>query len=128
MQRTEFLIHLISEVAHFVLDAEPMRMVISLHQEQDGLHLAIIDDTERSDDEIASIRESLRNPGRPELAGYYGSMAGYDMLGAARLDLVGWQIKGATVGRTGSGTKIDLWMGGDRFNPDHFSLTDEHRH
>ncbi len=125
MKRTDFLLHLISEVSHFVLDANPMRMVISLHQEEDGLHLSIFDDTPRSDAELESIRASLKNPNRPELAGYYGTMAGHDMLGAARLDLIGWQIKAATVGKTDSGTQIDLWMGGDRFNPDNFSLSGE---
>lgn len=123
MKRTDFLLHLISEVAHFVLDADPSRMVISLHQEEDGLHLSIFDDTPRDAAELDSIRASLKNPDRPELAGYYGSMAGYDMLGAARLDLIGWQIKGATVGKTSNGTQIDLWMGGDRFDPDQFSLS-----
>lgn len=122
MNRTEFLLHLISEVAHYVLDAEPMRMVISLHQEEDGLHLAVFDDTKRSEAELESIRTSLKNPGRPELAGYYGSMAGFDMLGSARLDLIGWQIKGATVDHTDGGTRIDFWLGGDRFDPEQFSI------
>jgi hypothetical protein len=122
MKRTDFLLHLINEVSHYLLDAEPMRMVISLHQEEDGLHLAVFDDTPREDKELESIRNALRNPGRPELAGYYGSMAGSDMLGSARLDLIGWQIKQATVDRTSDGTRIDLWLGGDRFDPDRFSL------
>ncbi|WP_319478292.1 hypothetical protein [Marispirochaeta aestuarii] len=121
-KRTEFILHLISEVAHFVLDADPSRMVISLHQEKDGLHLAIFDDRTRNAEELESIRKSLEHQERPELAGYYGSMAGYDMLGEARLDLVGWQIKAATVSDTGSGTQIDLWLGGDRFDPEKFTL------
>lgn len=124
MKRREFVIHLISEIAHYVLDADPMRMVVSLHQEEDGIHLAVFDDTMRSDEELESIRAALRNPGRPELAGYYGSMAGSDMLGSARLNLIGWQIKGATVGRTDEGTQIDLWLGGKRFDPERFSITD----
>lgn len=124
MKRTEFLLHLISEVAHYILDAEPMRMVISLHQEEDGLHLAVFDDNPRTDTELESIRASLKNPDRPELAGYYGSLAGFDMLGAARLDLIGWQVKAATISRTDNGTRIDLWLGGDRFDPDRFSITD----
>ena len=122
MKHTEFLLHLINEIAHYILDANPMRMVISLHQEEDGLHLAILDDKRRNRSELDKIRNALQPHDRPELAGYYGSMAGYDMLGAARLDLVGWQIKAATVSDNGSGTQIDLWMGGDRFDPEQFSL------
>ncbi len=122
MKRTDFLLHLISEVAHYVLDADPTRMVISLHQEEDGLHLAVFDDTPRSDAELESIRGALKDPGRPELAGYYGSMAGFDFLGSARLDLVGWQVKEATVGKHDKGTRIDLWLGGERFDPDRFSI------
>jgi len=121
-KRTEFILHLISEVAHFILDADPSRMVISLHQEEDGLHLSLFDDKQRSEEELATIRKALEHQDRPELAGYYGSMAGYDMLGAARLDLIGWQIKAATVRDSGSGTQIDLWLGGDRFDPEKFSL------
>ena len=99
-----------------------MRMVISLHQEEDGLHLAILDNVQRDQSELDRIRGSLNNPGRPELAGYYGSMAGYDSLGSARLNLIGWQVKGADVNSSESGTKIDLWLGGDRFNPASFSI------
>jgi len=121
-KRTDFILHLISEVAHFVLDADPSRMVISLHQEEDGLHLAIFDDQRRKPSELETIRKSLEHQERPELAGYYGSMAGYDSLGAARLNLVGWQIKAATVSDTGSGTQIDLWLGGERFDPEQFTL------
>ncbi|MFP4010495.1 MAG: hypothetical protein ACLFUM_02255 [Spirochaetaceae bacterium] len=125
MKRTEFLLHLISEVAHFYLDADPHRMVISIHQEEDGVHLSAFDDTNRSEEELESIRRSLDVPGRPELAGYYGSLAGFDTLGAARLDLIGWQIKGATVRSIEHGTQIDLWLGGDRFDPEKFSIGDE---
>ena len=125
MKRTDFLLHLISEMAHYMLDADPSRLVVSLHQEADGLHLAVFDDTSRSDEELDTIRKALKNPDRPELAGYYSAMAGFDMLGAARLDLVGWQIKAATVGRTNSGTQIDLWMGGDRFDPEKFSISEK---
>ena len=125
MKRKEFILHLIGEIAHFILDSDPMRMVISLHQEEDGLHLAIFDDTERSDEELEKIRTALNNAQRPELAGYYGSMAGYDMFGTARLNLVGWQIKRGDVSRTDSGTNIDLWFGGDRFDPGRFSIPDE---
>lgn len=125
MKQRDFVLHLISEVSHYVLDADPMRMVVSLHQEEDGLHLAVLDDTKRTDDELEAIRTALKNPGRPELAGYYGSMAGFDMIGAARLDLIGWQIKAATVDRTNEGTRIDVWLGGKRFDPDRFSITED---
>lgn len=125
MKRTEFLLHLIGQIAHYVLEADPNRMVISLHQEEDGVHLAVLDDQDRSQDELESIREALNNPKRPELAAYYGSMAGYDMLGKVRLDLIGWQIKAATVGTSDSGTKIDIWLGGDRFQPEQFSIHEQ---
>mgnify|MGYP006310951777 CR=1 FL=1 len=126
MNRKDFLLQLISEMSHYVLDADPMRMVISVHQEQDGLHLAVIDSVKRPPSELESIRASLNNERRPELAGYYGGMAGYDSLGSARLNLIGWQLKGADVKTTDSGTRIDLWLGGDGFNPESFSITDEH--
>lgn len=125
MKRTDLLLHLISEISHYILDGDPNRMVVSLHQEEDGLHLAVFDDNSRNDEELEAIRGALKNPDRPELAGYYSSMAGYDMLGSARLDLVGWQIKAATVGRTNNGTQIDIWMGGDRFDPEKFSINDQ---
>ncbi len=122
MKRTEVLLHLIGQLSHYVLDADPMRVVISVHQEEDGLHLAVLDTTARTDAELETIRAALNNPGRPELAAYYGSMAGFDALGEARLDLIGWQIKAANVGRTSDGTKIDIWLGGDRFAPEQFTI------
>jgi hypothetical protein len=126
MNRKDFILHLISELSHFVLDADPMRMVISLHQESNGFHLAVIDDTERSEQELEGMRHALNKSQRPELAGYYGSMAGYDLLGEARLDLIGWQIKHADVSSTGKGTRIDLWLGSDEFDPTNFTIpTDE---
>jgi len=125
MKRREYILHLIGEVAHYILESDPMRMVISLHQEEDGLHLAIIDSVVRSEEQLAKMRSELNTARRPELAGYYGSMAGSDMLGAARLDIIGWQVKHGDVTATSSGTKIDLWLGGDRFDPERFSIPGE---
>ncbi len=122
MQKKEFLMHLIGEMAHFFLESNPSKMVISLHQEADGLHFALFDDHERTDEELALVRSALNNSRRPELAGYYGNMTGFDFLGGPRLDLVGWQIKHADVGRIDQGTRIDLWLGGDEFDPTNFTI------
>ena len=124
MNRKEFLLHLIGEVSHFILEGNPSKMVISLHQEEDGLHLCILDNKQRTDQELENITRMLCNQGRPELAGYYGVMAGQNMMGAARLDLVGWQVKNGSAVRTNEGIKIDLWLGGDRFDPNMFSIPD----
>lgn len=109
MRRKALVLQLISELSHYMMDSHPTRMVISLHQEPDGLHLAVLDSVKRSPSELDAIRTSLNSEPRPELAGYYGGMAGYDSLGAARLTIVGWQLKG-----------------GERFERDRFSITDEH--
>ena len=127
MNRKEYILHLIGEVAHYVLDGEPTQMVISLHQEEDGLHLAVFDDTPRSDEEIRAMQEALGGRRRPELAGYYGGMAGVDLLGSGRLNLIGWQVKNADVSRVEGTTRINLWLGGERFNPGRFTLADDPR-
>ena len=127
MNRKEYILHLIGEVAHYVLDGEPTQMVISLHQEEDGLHLAVFDDTPRSDGEIHAMQEALGGRRRPELAGYYGGMAGVDLLGSGRLNLIGWQVKHADVSRAEGTTRINLWLGGGRFNPERFTLADDPR-
>lgn len=121
-QRNELLQHLIGELSHFMLDSGPGRMVINLHLEDDGFHLTALDDVERSDNEIEELNNSLKATQRPELAGYYGSMAGLEMLGSARLNLVGLQVKGALVSKREGGTKIDLWVGDDRFDPTKFTI------
>lgn len=118
----EYLLHLIGELAKFVLDGDPTRMVISLHREQDGIHLAILDNTPRSEQELETIRASLNPAKRPELSEYYGIMAGLDLLGTSRLNLVGWQVKHADVSRTQEGTKIDLWLGSERFDSSYFTM------
>ncbi|MFA5699278.1 MAG: hypothetical protein WC954_06050 [Sphaerochaeta sp.] len=116
MKRKEFLSRLIGEMTDFLLEGDPLRLVISLHQEKDGAHISFFDDQERSELEIEQIRSAL-NPKRlrPELAAYYGSMAGRDMNLGPRLQLIGWQIKQATVTNTNPGVHIDLWLGSDSF-------------
>ena len=125
MLSKEHLMHLLSEVSNYMLDKHPRRMVISVHQENDGLHLCVVDDIERSDEELQAMEEALNSGERPELADYYGAMGGSDLLGAARLNLIGWQIKHADVSRSEEGTKIDIWMGGKRFDSRDFSVPDE---
>jgi len=124
MKTKDYIMHLVAEISNFILESRPSRMVISLHQEKDGLHLSILDDTIRNDEAMATIHQSLNMPLRPELAEYYGSMAGSDLIGAARLNLIGWQVKRADVTRIPKGTKIDLWLGSDRFDSEKFSMPD----
>ncbi len=126
MPNKELLLHLISEISNYILDKKPQRMVISLHQEQDGFHLCVVDNHPRTDDELKAISAALNPAARPELAEYYGSMGGSDLLGAARLDLIGWQVKHADVSRSGRGTKIDLWLGGDRFDSRNFTIPEQY--
>ena len=125
MKQKEYIMHLLAEVSNYVLDATPSRMVISLHQESDGLHLAVIDNHERPEDELESMRTALNSASRPEMAEYYGSMGGADLVGHARLSLIGWQIKHADVTRVNKGTKIDLWLGSDRFDSRQFNIPEE---
>jgi len=125
MKRKDLILKLVGEMTSYILDENPMKMVISLHQEEDGLHLAIIDDADHTDEEIRKLEKTLNSKKRPELAGYYGAMTGHDLLGSARLNLLGWQIKHSDVTRLGKGIKIDLWLGGDRFDSRQFSIPGE---
>lgn len=124
MNNKDYLLHVLAEISNYVLEGNPRRMVISLHQEEDGLHLCVLDDHRRSDDELEAMRTALDTTERPELAEYYGSMGGSDLLGQARLNLIGWQVKRADVERTDNGTKIDLWAGSDRFDSSRFTIPD----
>ena len=123
MKRKELLGRLIGELTNFILEGNPLRMVISLHQEEDGAHVSIFDDHKRTEKELEMISSAL-NPKarRPELAEYYGLMAGHDMTWDARLKLIGWQVKHASVQNSDSGIQIDLWLGSDAFNPADFTL------
>lgn len=122
MQTKEYIMHLLAEMSNYILEAKPNRMVISLHQEDDGLHLCVLDSVKRPEQELEAMRKALNSTVRPELADYYGSMAGSDLVGAARLNLIGWQIKHADVSSSDSGTKVDLWLGSDRFDSSRFTL------
>ncbi|HSV56704.1 MAG TPA: hypothetical protein VLH39_06295 [Magnetospirillaceae bacterium] len=122
MKTKEYVMHLLAEISSYILDAKPMRMVISLHQEEDGLHLSVMDTTVRKDSELEAIGRALNTAARPEMADYYGHMAGNDLVGVARLNLIGWQVKKADVERIEEGTKIDLWLGSDRFDSQRFTL------
>lgn len=123
--RNELALHLIAEVGHYVLESDPNRVVISIHLEKDGFHLTILDDIERSDKEIEEISNSLHVARRPELEGYYGSLAGLETLGHARLSLVGWQIKHGEASKREGGSRIDLWLGGEEFDPTPFTIPGE---
>ncbi|MCG8571809.1 MAG: hypothetical protein MJB14_16860 [Spirochaetes bacterium] len=123
MDKRELIHHLICEVSAYVLKKEPMRMVVSLHQEEDGFHLAIIDDNTYSDDEIKDIEKAFNSEKRPELAGYYGEMTGQGFFGNFRLDLLGWKVKHADIKRVNKkGININLWMGSERFQSDKFTI------
>lgn len=122
MQSKEYLLHILAEISNFILQSNPHRMVLSLHQEEDGMHLCVLDDTKRSENELEAISKALNTGNRPELAEYYGTMGGSDLLGTVRLNLVGWQIKHADVSKTDEGTKIDLWLGSDRFDSKRFTM------
>ncbi|MDC7246602.1 MAG: hypothetical protein PQJ47_11935 [Sphaerochaetaceae bacterium] len=123
MKRKDFLNNLIAEVTNFMLEGNPLRLVVSLHQESDGAHLSFFDDRKRNEAELMKIRKAL-NPvhNRPELAGYYGMMTGHDSSWDARLKLIGWQVKHASVNNSDSGLQIDLWLGSDAFNPADFTI------
>ncbi len=122
--RKELILHLIAEVSSYIIDKNPRRMVISLHQEEDGLHLCLIDNNQHTDEEVEELKRVMNTQKRPELAGYYGAMTGHDTLGHARLGLLGWQVKHTDVVRMSDGIRIDLWIGGDNFDRDDFSIPD----
>lgn len=115
MKRNEFLLHLITEMSNFMLDGNPSKMDISLCQEKDGIHLSIMDNTPRTDEEISDIHNTLNKEKRPELSGYYGSMMGHDLLDKSRLQFIGWQIKKGEVSRYKEGIKIDIYVGNESF-------------
>ena len=48
MKRKEFLSRLIGEISGYILESNPLRMVISLHQEEDGAQIIIFDDKIRN--------------------------------------------------------------------------------
>ncbi|MFO7850174.1 MAG: hypothetical protein R6V67_09465 [Spirochaetia bacterium] len=122
--KKDYVLHLISEISNYILESHPTRMVVSLHQEDDGLHLAVIDDNKRSEEKLEEIRKALNTSVRPEMSEYYGAMGGTDLIGAARLNLLGWQIKRADVYQRDNGTQIDLWIGSDRFDSSQFNIPD----
>lgn len=127
MKRKDIILHLLSEISSYILEGDPQRLVISLHQEETGLHLCVIDTNYHSDEEIEDMERALNSQKRPELAGYYGAMTGTDLLGSSRLDLLGWQIKHADLTRMNEGLKIDLWLGGEEFQSDQFNIPESEK-
>jgi len=126
MKRHDLYVQLISELANYLLRDDPKKLVISLHLEADGFHIAAIDDRPHSDEEIAEIEQGLKMHQRPELASYYGTMLGRDLLGNARLELIGYQIKGARVDKIAEGgIMINFWVGSDNFNPAIFTIDEK---
>jgi hypothetical protein len=126
MKRHELYVQLISELANYLLHGNPKKMVISMHLESDGFHIAAIDDRPRTDKDIADIEHGLMMHKRPELASYYGTMVGQDLLGSSRLELIGFQIKGVKVERIPEGgVMINLWIGSEDFDPAMFTISQD---
>lgn len=120
--RQDLILHLIGEMANHVLKKNPKKMMISLHQEEDGMHLCVVDHSKHTDAEIAKLEKMMNSRKRPELSGYYGEMVGHDFLGSSRLDLIGWQVKKVDISRWGEGIMIDIWMGGSNFQKSQFNM------
>ena len=60
-RRKDIILHLLSEIASYILEGDPQRMVVSLHQEDSGLHLCVIDSNQHSDEEIAKMEKMLNS-------------------------------------------------------------------
>ena len=58
MKRKDFLGRLIGELTNFMLEGNPLRLVVSLHQEDDGAHISFFDDRPRSEKELDQIRKA----------------------------------------------------------------------
>ena len=131
MKNKEYVMHVTSELLNFFLEDYPRNMNINLHQEDSGLHIGIIDSNQRSADELKAIDAALNTTARPELAEYYGTMGGSDLLGKARLNIFGWQVKYAHVSHSAQGTHLDLWLGSDDFDESLFEIPEnavKHEH
>ncbi|MCX8058610.1 MAG: hypothetical protein N3A58_04255 [Spirochaetes bacterium] len=123
MKNQELISQIVSEILHFLLSFDPKNIVISVHQEKDGVHICIIDDLKRSKEEIEKIKNSLYAEYRPEVAGYYGNLIGYDLLGKTNLSLLGWDVKYINFEDTKKdGIKIDIWIGSSEFDPKKFTI------
>lgn len=126
MDKRELIHHLIGGMSAHLLEKEPSRLVISLHQEEDGFHLTIIDDSTYTDEEVEHIEKALNSEKRPELAGYYGEMTEQGFFGNIRLDLLGWKVKHADIKKVRNrGIHIDLWMGSESFQSEQFTIPKE---
>ncbi len=121
-KRQDLIVNLIGEMSNYVLKRNPKKMMISLHQEQEGMHLCVVDNSTYSDEEIADLEKMMNSEKRPELSGYYGEMMGHDFLGKSRLDLIGWQVKQVDISRWGEGIMMDIWMGGSNFQSSQFNM------
>ncbi len=122
MKRKEFLLQLIGELSNYLLEGMPRRVVLSVHQEADGIHISAMDDTPHSDQEVEVITHALQGEKRPELSGYYGHMIGHDLFSPARLELLGLQVKHGEVNRSENGIRIDILLGGEQFDSSNFEL------
>ena len=122
MKNKEYVMHITSELLNFFLEDYPRNMNINLHQEDSGLHICIIDSNQRTPEELKAIDAALNTTARPELAEYYGTMGGSDLLGKARLNIFGWQVKYAHITHSEQGTHLDLWLGGDDFDESLFHI------
>jgi hypothetical protein len=108
-QKTK-IAHLLGELLHYVLEAEPQKVTITIEDLEDRIQVTVEDiGAERGVQECAEGESLLNLSGRNELRDYYSGLAGEESLGPCNLRIVGMMVDGGHIETCDTGTKLTVW-------------------
>jgi hypothetical protein len=113
-QKTK-IAHLLGELLHYVLEAEPQKVTITIEDLADRIQVTVEDIGAQRDAAECTQGESFLNlAGRNELREYYSGLAGEESLGPCNLRIVGMMVDGGHIETCASGTRLTVWWEQDQ--------------
>ena len=110
LKQKKKIAHLLGELLHYVLEAEPQKVTITIEDLQDRIQVTVEDTGAQRDAKECREGESLLNiSGHNEMRDYYSGLAGEESLGPCNLRIVGMMVDGGHVEACESGTKLTVW-------------------
>ena len=110
LKQRKKIAHLLSELLHYVLEAEPQKVTITIEDLEDRIQVTVEDIGAQRDVQECTEGESFLNTsGRNELRDYYSGLAGEESLGPCNLRIGGMMVDGGHIEPCDSGTRLTVW-------------------
>jgi hypothetical protein len=110
LKQKKKIAHLMGELLHYVLEAEPQKVTITIEDLQDRIQVTVTDiGGQRNTQECLEAESCLKSSGHNELRDYYSGLAGEESLGPCNLRIVSMMVDGGHIETNESGTLLTVW-------------------